>query len=143
MLFRSSSTLHEIKTGIQGSDLVIDFGTIDGQTILRKACDSSQPKCMVICTTGLNKQDQDYWKGQSRDSKSPILLAPNTSLGILLMLKSALSIAGICLNNNFDIEIEECHHRHKKDSPSGTTLFLAESLQEKNPHLTYKRTEQG
>jgi 4-hydroxy-tetrahydrodipicolinate reductase len=53
-----------------------------------------------------------------------------------MMVKSALVVASLSQYSGFDIEVEECHHKHKKDSPSGTSLFLAESLQKALPKST-------
>ena len=60
-------------------------------------------------------------------SKSiPIIRAPNMSAGVNLMFSLARQIAKT-LDEEFDIEIFEAHHRHKVDAPSGTALGLGEA----------------
>ena len=49
-------------------------------------------------------------------------MAPNMSLGVNLLLK--LVIGRRELDESYDIEMFEAHHRHKKDAPSGTALAL-------------------
>jgi 4-hydroxy-tetrahydrodipicolinate reductase len=56
---------------------------------------------------------------------SPILYATNMSLGVALLNQLVLQASKSL--KDFDIEIVEMHHRHKKDAPSGTALTLAES----------------
>ena len=53
-------------------------------------------------------------------------MSSNMSIGVNLLFdlvkKAALSLRG----NEYDIEIAETHHKHKKDAPSGTALSLGE-----------------
>jgi 4-hydroxy-tetrahydrodipicolinate reductase len=59
----------------------------------------------------------------------PLLVAPNTSLGVTLLLELVRAAAG-SLGPDFDIEIIEAHHRMKKDAPSGTALALGRAAEE-------------
>ncbi|MCX7909524.1 MAG: 4-hydroxy-tetrahydrodipicolinate reductase [Ignavibacteria bacterium] len=58
-----------------------------------------------------------------------LIFSPNFSIGIHIILK-LIDEASKILNeiNNYDILVEETHHRHKKDSPSGTALKIAEHI---------------
>jgi len=47
------------------------------------------------------------------------------SIGVNLLLK-LIEVAAPRLKDDYDIEIIEAHHRHKKDAPSGTALRIAE-----------------
>lgn len=53
----------------------------------------------------------------------PIVMAPNMSLGVNLLLK-LVELAAQKLDDGYDIEVFEAHHRNKKDAPSGTALAL-------------------
>ena len=53
--------------------------------------------------------------------------APNFSVGVNVMLK-LLEHAARALNQGYDIEVIEAHHRHKVDAPSGTALQMGEVL---------------
>jgi 4-hydroxy-tetrahydrodipicolinate reductase len=57
----------------------------------------------------------------------PILLAPNTSIGVAALSELA-SLAQKILGPSFDVELSEIHHREKKDAPSGTAKALATRL---------------
>ena len=58
---------------------------------------------------------------------APVLWAPNLSFGVNL-LAGLVRQAGRALGPGTGVTIEESHHAGKKDSPSGTALFLAEQL---------------
>ncbi len=79
-------------------------------------------RAMVIGTTGLS--DAFIGKLMAASKKIPIVQAPNMSIGVNLLFRLA-SLLGSSLDNRYDVEIVEEHHKHKKDSPSGTALELA------------------
>ncbi|MFA7539806.1 MAG: 4-hydroxy-tetrahydrodipicolinate reductase [Sphaerochaetaceae bacterium] len=90
---------------------------------------------LVVATTGLDAEDEKLLKEAS--NSIPIFRSQNMSLGINLvqeLLQSATKVLG----ERYDVEIIEKHHRYKKDSPSGTALMLAESINAVRTHpLTY------
>jgi len=59
--------------------------------------------------------------------KIPVVMAPNMSVGVNLMIQTAAHLARV-LGDDFDVEVLETHHRLKKDAPSGTAMRLAEVL---------------
>ncbi len=82
---------------------------------------------MVIGTTGLdNKREKEIKEASSR---IPVVYSPNMSTGVNLLFRLAGESARI-LGKDFDIEIIEAHHCHKKDKPSGTAKKLAEIIGE-------------
>jgi 4-hydroxy-tetrahydrodipicolinate reductase len=76
-------------------------------------------------TSGLNEEQLAAVRACA--SRIPVLIAPNTSLGLtaLLHLLPALVRA---LGAEYDLEIVETHHRHKADAPSGTALAIGATL---------------
>ncbi len=78
----------------------------------------------VSGTTGLT--DKQFEKLKTASSDIPVLWAPNMSLGVAFVNKLLKSYSEIA--KDFDFQIEEFHHRHKVDSPSGTGIFLQETL---------------
>ena len=56
-----------------------------------------------------------------------IVLAPNMSVGVNVVMK-LLDQAARALNQGYDIEVIEAHHRHKVDAPSGTALQMGQVL---------------
>ena len=61
--------------------------------------------------------------------KIPVVQSGNYSLGINLLL-GLVAKASEILGLEYDCEVVEMHHRHKKDSPSGTALMLAKAAAE-------------
>ncbi|MGD9970858.1 MAG: 4-hydroxy-tetrahydrodipicolinate reductase [Sulfuricurvum sp.] len=116
---------NDMATLLKSSDVIIDFSLPEAtQLLLEKAIE--HPKPLVIGTTGLDAHQMNLLKTASESM--PILYATNMSLGVAL-LNRLVRMASQTLEG-FDIEIVEQHHRHKKDTPSGTALTLAESAAE-------------
>ena len=78
----------------------------------------------VIGTTGLTADEQKVVDAAAK--KIPIVQSGNYSLGVNLLLELVKKAAQV-LGPEYDIEVTEMHHRHKKDAPSGTALMLARS----------------
>ncbi len=81
----------------------------------------------VIGTTGLTPDEQKAVDAAA--TKIPVVQSGNYSLGVNLLLELVRKAAHT-LGEDYDIEITELHHRHKKDAPSGTALMLAKSAAE-------------
>ena len=78
---------------------------------------------MVIGTTGFEAEGKDIISAAARDI--PVVFAPNMAVGVNLVFK-LLDTAARILNQGYDIEIVEAHHRMKVDAPSGTALRMGE-----------------
>lgn len=111
-------------------NLIVDFSGPTGNALLLAALSQAtlKEKSVLLGSTGLSSDSLTAWKDLSIRSNLRLLIAPNTSIGILLALAAALRVAPTLVQNGFDIEISETHHRGKKDAPSGTARFLAEAL---------------
>jgi 4-hydroxy-tetrahydrodipicolinate reductase len=81
----------------------------------------------VIGTTGLSAEDEAQIAAAARHA--PIIKAGNMSLGVNLLVALARRVAE-ALDEDFDIEILEMHHRDKVDAPSGTALMLGAAAAE-------------
>lgn len=104
--------------------VVIDFTAPEASVEHARAC-ASRNVTMVIGSTGFNTLTRAEI---AKAAKSvPIVLAPNTSVGVNLVIRMAGELAKV-LGPQFDIEVLETHHRKKKDAPSGTALRIAEEL---------------
>ena len=108
---------------LEASEIIIDFSLPDAMESLLENAIKQHPKPIVIGTTGLNEHQENLIKEAS--TKMPILYATNMSVGVAL-LNRLVEVASKSLSD-FDCEIVEMHHRHKKDAPSGTALTLANS----------------
>ena len=78
----------------------------------------------VIGTTGLTADEQKAVDAAAK--KIPVVQSGNYSLGVNLLLELVKNAAKV-LGPEYDIEVTEMHHRHKKDAPSGTALMLAKA----------------
>ena len=102
------------------ADAVLDF-TVPEATV-RYAAWAAQGKTVhVVGTTGLDKGQEGALALAARHT--PIVYAANMSVGINLLL-AMVERAAATLGPATDIEIQEIHHRHKVDAPSGTALAL-------------------
>jgi len=113
----------DLENFFNDSEVIIDFSSKEGtMELLNFALHSPKPLC--IGTTGLGEDGMA--KIRECSEKMPILYATNTSLGIAVLNRLAATAAAAL--REFDIEITEMHHKHKKDAPSGTALTLGESV---------------
>ena len=79
----------------------------------------------VLGTTGLTAEEQSAVDEAAK--KIPVVQSGNYSLGVNLLLELVRQAAS-ALGPDYDVEIVEMHHRHKKDAPSGTALMLAKAV---------------
>ena len=106
------------------SDVVIEFSKPQATLeYLQHVVDAD--KAMVIGTTGFTSDELTLVKNLA--SRIRCVMAPNMSLGVNVMVE-ALELIAKALGNDYNIEVIEAHHNHKADSPSGTALYLAETL---------------
>jgi 4-hydroxy-tetrahydrodipicolinate reductase len=104
-------------------DGVLDF-TQPAATVAFAALAAQARIVHVIGTTGLSEDDLAKLDAAARHAT--IIKAGNMSLGVNLLAGLTARVAQI-LDADFDIEIVEMHHRHKRDAPSGTSLMLGEA----------------
>ncbi len=102
---------------------VIDF-TAPAATIAFAKLAAQARAVHVIGTTGMT--DEDIAQLEPCARHAVIVRAGNMSLGVNLLTKLTQQVAA-ALDEDFDIEIIEAHHRHKVDAPSGTALMLGEA----------------
>ena len=114
---------HALLAHVEG---VLDFTVPDATTELVAL--AAQARIVhVIGTTGFNADQLAKIDAAARHAT--IVKAGNMSMGVNLMAALTKRVAEI-LGPEFDIEILEMHHRHKRDAPSGTALMLGEAVAE-------------
>jgi len=103
------------------ADVIIDFSS---PRALKNNIDLSILKKtgLVIGTTGMSEKNIYLLKNASK--KIPILTSSNMCLSVNLLFNLVEKTASILRDIDYDIEIGETHHKHKKDAPSGTALSL-------------------
>jgi 4-hydroxy-tetrahydrodipicolinate reductase len=115
------------------SQAVIDFTSPDA-TVGHAELAAQARAVHVIGTTGLTEAHLEKLAAAARHAA--IIRAGNMSLGVNLLTKLTQKVAA-ALDEDFDIEIVEAHHRHKVDAPSGTALMLGEAAAE-GRHVSLK-----
>jgi 4-hydroxy-tetrahydrodipicolinate reductase len=114
----------DVAAALKGADVLIDFTRPDATLQHLQACVASKVG-LIIGTTGFDAAGKAAIEQAARSI--PIVFAPNMSVGVNLALK-LLDMAARVLDEGFDIEIVEAHHRHKVDAPSGTALRMGEVI---------------
>lgn len=111
---------------IREADVVIDFSSPELlRRLLEMHGDALGGKALVVGTTGLEEDDQALLQAQAE--RSAVLQAANFSVGVNLLVALAERAAAV-LDDDYDVEIVEAHHRRKVDAPSGTALALGEAV---------------
>ncbi len=109
-----------------GTEGIVDFSHHSAlPDAIAKAAE--QGLAYVIGTTGITPDEQAVVDAAAK--KIPVVQSGNYSLGVNLLL-ALVKQAAATLGPEYDIEVVEMHHRHKKDAPSGTALMLAKSANE-------------
>lgn len=111
---------------VKNAHAIIDF-TSPAATVAMAGLAAQARAVHVIGTTGLS--DDDLVKINVAARHATIVQAGNMSLGVNLLVQLTKKVAQ-ALDEDFDIEIVEAHHRHKVDAPSGTALMLGEAAAE-------------
>src|SRR5271168_670821 len=105
------------------ADGILDF-TVPAATIANVAIAAQRGLVHVIGTTGLSASDDAVIKSVTQ--RAIVVKSGNMSLGVNLLAALVKRVAQ-SLDENFDIEILEIHHKLKIDAPSGTALMLGEA----------------
>jgi 4-hydroxy-tetrahydrodipicolinate reductase len=108
---------------LERTHVVIDFSRAAATRAHLSACRAAG-KPLLLGATGYAAELEADFAAAAREI--PLLIAPNTSLGVTLLLELARAAAQAL--PDFQIEITETHHREKRDAPSGTALALAEAV---------------
>lgn len=103
---------------IKSADIIFDF-TTPKATVSHAAIAAKVGTSLIVGTTGLS--DDDEAALISAAEKIAIVYASNFSEGVNLLFYVTELMASK-LDENYDIEINEMHHRDKVDAPSGTAL---------------------
>ncbi len=113
----------DILEAFKDAAIVFDF-TAPAATVEFAAIAAQARVVHVIGTTGFAPEDLKALEAAARHSVQ--VRAGNMSLGVNLLVSLTRKVAA-ALDEDFDIEVIEAHHRHKVDAPSGTALMLGEA----------------
>jgi 4-hydroxy-tetrahydrodipicolinate reductase len=111
----------------QRLDVLIDFSTPEGTMAVLPLCLERKVPLVVATTGHTHTQKAEI---ESAAHHLALLMAPNMSLAVNVLMHLCKQTGTLLKDRNFDVEILERHHRFKKDSPSGTALFIARLIQD-------------
>ncbi len=110
-------------TVIVDADAIIDF-TSPAARINHARLAAQAGAAHIVGTTGMSKEDETALDLAARHV--PVVYAPNFSVGVTVLMELTRKLAAT-LDEDWDIEVLEMHHRHKVDAPSGTALGLGKA----------------
>jgi len=116
-------TRADLESALRGAALALDFSTAAAAPRQVALCAKAGVP-LLLGTTGLGP---DLPAVIARASERiPLLVAANTSLGAAV-LQDLVRRAAAALGAGFDIQVQDTHHRNKRDAPSGTALALGQA----------------
>ena len=116
---------------LNNPDVVIEFS--NPEAAFNNIKFSLENKIPVICgTTGWLTQKPEIEK-IAKENATGFLYGSNFSLGVNLFFELNEKLAAMMKNfGEYNVQLEEIHHIHKKDAPSGTAISLAEGIFKNN-----------
>jgi len=111
------------------ADVAIDFSLPGAVAGIAAACVQAGVP-LVVATTGLDATDTRAIAEAARHIA--VLQSPSMSLAVNIAMDLVGRASALLerVGGRTDVEIMECHHRHKEDSPSGTALKFGQIVQE-------------
>jgi 4-hydroxy-tetrahydrodipicolinate reductase len=107
-------------------DVLIDF-TIAGAAVRNVGAAARNGVAAVVGTTGFTAE-QRAEMAEAIEGTIPAVISSNFSVGVNIFWKLVRQAAGMLAD--YDIEVIEAHHRHKKDAPSGTARTILQIIEE-------------
>lgn len=135
----NSKNMAELDRAVLMAQVVIDFSVPEVTEQVLLSC-IKHKRALIIGTTGHSAEQQSAIESAAKTI--PVVLAPNTSLGVAVMGR-LIAEAHRLLGANYDIEISEMHRATKRDAPSGTALHLAQLLKPNSINAGRGKTEQS
>lgn len=105
-------------------DVLIDF-TVAAAAVENIKAAAANNVALVVGTTGFSPEQRDVIRG-AVEGNVPAVISSNFSVGVNIFWKLVREAARQL--GDYDIEVTEAHHRHKKDAPSGTAKTILEIL---------------
>ena len=112
-------------------DIIIDFSLPEAFEDLCAFNKKYPSAALVSGTTGLS--DEQKLKLKEMGKRAPVFWAANMSFGVYLMSKLTEYLENY--SQQYNLHVEETHHVHKKDKPSGTAIIIENAAKKKTNHL--------
>lgn len=121
-------------------DVLIDF-TIANAAINTIKTAAKNNVNLIVGTTGFSEKQGNEIKEVISETKIKAVISPNMAIGVNVFFKIIKDVASIL--SDYDIEIIEAHHKHKKDAPSGTAVKAFEIMKNELGNETDKTCVHG
>ena len=124
----TSSNRHEMTDdNLQNADAIIEFTNPEsGYENVTRCLAAAVP---TVCGTTGWSDDLGKVRLQAVEKDTAFLWASNFSIGVNIFFEINKMLASIMNDQpSYDVMVEEIHHTHKKDSPSGTAITIAEQI---------------
>lgn len=120
------SSKNQISDLFLDTDVIVDFSCpVATESMLQSVNKERLSIPIVIGTTGLSEQCIELMHKCANFVQ--IFYSPNMSFLISIVNMMAYATAKL-LDDSYDVEIHEVHHKFKKDAPSGTALMLGKTI---------------
>ncbi len=118
------------------SDLVIDFSLPEAMKPVAQAARAAAAKgqalpAFVIGSTGWKIDDRRELEELAK--LTPALMSSNFSTGVMVLLDVLRQVSPVLDKLGYTPVVHEVHHRHKKDSPSGTAISIQRAISPAGP----------
>ncbi|MFH1821587.1 MAG: 4-hydroxy-tetrahydrodipicolinate reductase [Methanobacteriota archaeon] len=123
----SSNKLDEILRSSKPK-ILMDF-TVAKSSVKNVKAASKAGVAVVVGTTGFTPRQRREMEEAIQEGKIRAIISPNFSVGVNVFFKVAREAVRL-LGKDYEPGIEEIHHIHKRDAPSGTALKVAEIISE-------------
>ena len=120
------ASLEEMLPKVPAESVLVDF-TAPAASMQNARAASAAGRPLVIGTTGFDAEQKKELAELAK--KAPLFWSTNMSIGISVLCRILPELAK-ALGPDYDMEMVEIHHKHKKDAPSGTALTLGKCLAE-------------
>lgn len=105
-------------------DVLVDF-TVAAAAVENVRAAARNGVALVVGTTGFSPEQRETIRG-AVEGNVPAVISSNFSVGVNIFWKLVREAAREL--GDYDVEVTEAHHRHKKDAPSGTAKTILEIL---------------
>ncbi|MFC4686980.1 4-hydroxy-tetrahydrodipicolinate reductase [Epilithonimonas pallida] len=128
------------KDSLNGADVAIEFSNPEAAFENIKVC--LENHIPVICgTTGWLDKKPEIEK-ITLEQDTAFLYGSNFSLGVNLFFALNENLAKLMSKTTeYSVQLEEIHHIHKLDAPSGTAISIAEGIIENSKYEAWKLDE--
>jgi 4-hydroxy-tetrahydrodipicolinate reductase len=112
---------------LSACDVAIEFTTPESAVENIYSCFKANTP-VVIGTTGWVDQMEEV-KSKCLENGNTMLAASNFSIGVNIFFELNRKLATLMNpQEEYEVKMEEIHHIHKKDAPSGTAISLAQDI---------------